>query len=227
MPGLGIDVTLKGGALDSVQSLAAGLAPARLNPIVGRAARNTYREHLFGINSQRPNALGGARTNFYAGAARGTHFRVEGDGVIVSINQVGIGLRYYGGTVKPRTKKYLTIPAIPEAHGKRASEFSGLRFAIVFDQSAGSNGLYRPALVQGAATLIATRRGRDGARRSRAIGERQHRVVYWLAKQATSKPDPTVLPRPELVQAQAIRAVEAYAKLLWDRRNPPKNGASD
>lgn len=224
MPGLGFNISIRGNAPESVQALKAGLAPAQLNPIVGRAARNVYREHLFGLNDQRPNALGGARTNFYAGAARATQFRVEGDHVIVSINQVGIALRYFGGTVKPVVKKYLTIPAIPEAHGKRASEFTGLHFSVEKNPKFG--GALMPCLVEGARSLLRTRRVK-GSPKVFFAGEQQRRVVFWLVRSATFKPDPTVLPYPELVESRAAEAVNSYAKLLWERQQPPSNGGDN
>ena len=214
MSGLGIEIRVKDGATGTVANLRAGLQPAQVNPIVGRSARNTYREHLFGLNNQRANALGGPRTNFYASAARGTQFRVQGSEVIVSINQVGIALRYFGGTVRPRTKKYLTIPAVPEAHGKRASEFPGLHFAFELHPKFH---VLMPCLVQGAASLLGLRRSK-GTVRARFIGERHRRVIFWLVKSATFQADDTVLPHPELVEAQAVRALGDYVKLLMQRR---------
>lgn len=218
--GLSIAVDLRGNAPEAVRALGQGLQPARLQPVAGRAARNVIRTHLLGVNRTRPNALGGPRTNFYASAARGTQFRVQGDTVIVSINQVGIALRYFGGTVRPRLRKYLTIPAIPEAHGKRASEFNGLSFAF---ERHPRFGVMMPALVQGAASLLGFRRGPRGTR-ARFIGERRRRVVFWLVKSATFKADPTVLPHDEQIAAAAASAINDYARLLWQRRQPPAPG---
>lgn len=224
MSGIAIQISLDS-ATPAVQSLRAGLAPDQVNPIIGRSARNTYRTHLFGIDGQRANKLGGARTNFYASAARATQFRVQGDLVIVSINQVGIGLRYFGGTVRPKVKKYLTIPAVAEAHGKRASEFPELKFALVPDPKTGR---LRAALVRRGAnivSLISTRRA--GGRTITSRREAGAYVMFWLVKQATFQPDPSVLPYPELVEAEAARAVDAYAKLLWERRNPSPAGGDN
>lgn len=199
-------------ATPALQRMAAAVQPGRLQAIIGRSAANTYKQHLLGLNQTRANALGGPRTNFYAAAARGTSFRVVGDDVVVSISSVGIRQRYFGGTIKPKTTKYLTIPAIPEAHGKRASEFQGLRFAIVPDEQ----GRQRPALVQGAQTLIRGRRSKGGVR-FRAIGEIRERVVFWLARSVTQQPDPTVLPYTELVETRVQRDVAAYLQLQIDR----------
>ena len=49
-----------------LRALSRGLQPDRLFPIIGRSGEDTIREHRFGLNQTRPNALGGQRTNFYA-----------------------------------------------------------------------------------------------------------------------------------------------------------------
>lgn len=210
MPGLAFTIAITGTAPDSVRMLAAGLAPERLNPIVGRSARNTYREHLFGLNGQKANRLGGPRTNFYTGAGRATQFRVEGDHVIVSINQVGIAQRYFGGTIKPKTKKFLTIPARAEAHGHRASEFD---LVVLFNRS-GPYALAKRRQARSSRGFIGPGIGRGAE------------VMFWLVKSVTQQPDPTVLPYPELVGAQAARAVDKYATRLWARQPPSTGGDS-
>lgn len=210
MAGLGIEISLRGDAPESVQALKAGLAPARLQPIVGRAAHQVYRKHLVGLNSARPNALGGTRTNFYTSAARGTQFRIQGDYVIVSINQVGIALRYFGGTVRPKVKKFLTIPARAEAHGKRASEFD----LVVLWNRTGPYALARRRDLRAglARDFVGPGRGRGAE------------VLFWLVKEVTQRADPTVLPDQLEVESAAAAAVNAYAQLLWARKNPgPQN----
>lgn len=123
---IGIRIAVTDTATPALRRLHAGLQPARLAPIIGRSARNAAREHLFGKDAA-GNRLGGRRTHYYGTAARGTNFTTEGDTVVVSIPQLGIRQRYYGGTIKPKTAKYLTIPVHPAAYGKRAREFSDLR----------------------------------------------------------------------------------------------------
>lgn len=130
--GLSIEAKVKGEEkLAEVNRIIDGLEGVNINPVFGRAAVNVTREHLFKRNATHANRLGGARTNFYAGAARGTQFEVRPDGFVLGIDQVGIRQRYQGGTITPKQAKYLTIPMSAAAHGKRAREFSDLKFAIV------------------------------------------------------------------------------------------------
>lgn len=208
---LAVFIDLKDDATPVVRALGRAVEPARLKPIVGRAGVNCYRAHLFEANASRPNLLGGTRTNYYAGAARSTHFDVLADGVLISVNQIGLRLHVLGGTVKPVVKKFLTIPARSEAHGKRAGEFNGL--FIVFGKSG------RPiALARAAQSLIGFRR--DGnrsvvgvSRRGSAGGE----ILFWLVDSVTVRPDPSLVPDDVKLYAAISTAVDAYLQLQMDR----------
>jgi hypothetical protein len=222
MPGIGFNIDVRDRATPAVRALVGGMRPQQLQPLLGRSARNLTVSHLRAVDAARPNKLGGERTNFYARAADATQFRVEGDFVIVSINHVGIGLRYFGGTVRPRTRKYLTIPASAEAHGKRASEFPDLKFAIVPDPKTGRA---RAALVRRGAnevSLIRTVRvrGRNVVRRAeQAVGY----VVFWLVRETTHQPDPSVLPTQQEFADHLGNDVAEYARLLVARSQGDRN----
>ncbi|MDD2763485.1 MAG: hypothetical protein PHE83_05865 [Opitutaceae bacterium] len=202
----------------SARALQRGLQPDRLFPIIGRSGVNTIREHLFGLNQTRPNALGGPRTNFYAAAARGTHFDVAADGAQISINQVGIAQRYFGGAISPRKAKYLTIPARAEAYGKRAGEFPDL--VVLW----GRHGPY--ALARAAQSAVSFRRGRDGRYKLIKGGARGGEVLFWLVKSATQPPDETVLPSDEAMRDQLDRDVGSYVQRLHRRGADTTGGAS-
>lgn len=177
-----LSITVSGTGADVPAQVVANLAPEVAGPVAGRAAVNLIRRHLFTLNGERANSLGGRRTSFYAGAGRATSFAVRGDTVVVSINQRGIAQRYFGGTIRPKTKKFLTIPAHPDAHGKRAGEFGALE--LVFG-------------AQGQAIGLARREP------GRAFGE----ILFRLVRSVTQRPDPTVLPAPTEIRVAAGTAV--------------------
>jgi len=208
--------------------MAQRLEPHRLLNVMGRAATNLVREHLFDRNKENPNKMGGERTGYYASAARATHFDVSGDGVTISINQVGIALHYYGGTVTPgahassfsgKPTQYLTIPARAEAYGHRASEFSDL---IVLW---GKNGPY--ALARAVSTAISFVRPRnfkagDALKAGHYLtvksrGEQGGEIMFWLVKKATIQPDPDVLPSAEEFEAAMSDAVSELLSTLSER----------
>lgn len=213
-------VEVTGDALATVQRARLILSPARINPVIGRAATNTFIAHLRGVDASRPNALGGRRTHYFNGAARSTSFALKGDDqVIVSINQVGIRQRYFGGRITPKTAKFLTIPATPEAYGKRAREFADLKFAIVPGKG--------PALVLFSArkteTIKTKQLGRfkneDKTTVSTRVTGGDMKVMFWLRKSVTQKPDPTIIPYPEVVGAAVAKAVNETVTRAVRRQN--------
>jgi hypothetical protein len=155
-----------------------------------------------------PNKLGAPSTGYWESAAQGTSSRLVSDTTAnVSVNQVGIRLHLLGGTVRPVTRKYLTIPAIAEAHGKRATEIPGL---FVLRNKAGFP--------------CALARHEPGHGKSDFEGV----VIYfWLVKSAKHRPDPTVLPSTAVLgQALRRRATAYYQRELQKAARGQKGGAN-
>lgn len=194
------------------RAVAGALAPKQLNPIIGRSAVGTFRKHLFEVNRTRPNALGGTRTGFYASAARGTSFALVGDSVVVTVSSVGIRQRVLGGTIRPKTAKFLTIPVAPEAHGKRAREFGSL--VLVFGPGGRPIALATP---EANVTVFRKKRGTQ-ERIGKSLGKRAGTILFRLVKSVTQRPDPTVIPNVAAVQAGVARDAGAYLDRLIARQ---------
>lgn len=210
---LAYQFTVSGHGLTAGARVKAALHPRRVGAVAGRAATNVLRAHLFARNADKPNALGGKRTNYYAQAARSTSYAFDGDdAVVVSINQIGIRLRYYGGTVKPRTAKFLTIPVAPEAHGKRAREFGNLE--LVF----GEGGQPIALATKGDRRVQITANAK-GKLVKKVVGRRGV-ILYRLAKSATFAADPSVLPLPDVLMGGVISAINIHV----DRALQPPPG---
>ena len=178
MYGLGINVTDE--ATPILNRIPRALREEVL-PIIGRAASGEVRSHLFELDRERPNAMGARRTHFYARAARATNYRLQAGGVVVSINHLGLALRFFGGTVKPVNAKALTIPAAPEAYGRRAREFGDLK-PFLFTPRPG-------------------RKAFGGLKRGKG---RDAKVLYWFVREMEYSGDETVLP----TAAQIADAIE-------------------
>jgi hypothetical protein len=195
--------------LDEVNPLLSRLksaAQAQGLVLVGaRAASSLVKKHLFELNQQR-HRYG---RNYYAQAARSVNVANTSHGAAINITQIGIRQRLFGGTITPKTRKYLTIPADPEAYGKRASEFFDLDFAMAMDP----NGRIRPALVRRASTVVqfSKRKKKDGSIKTgfRATALRGGEVMFWLVRRVTQAPDPTVLPYNEHMTAVAVEAIKS------------------
>jgi len=168
--------------IEGLEKVERSLRDATLANAAGGAVARLLQDH-FRERNQRGNRLGGARTNYWASAAKAVHWKADSDGATVTVSHIGIGHHYYGGTIKPVNAKYLTIPAVAKAHGRRAREFDNLS-AIIFRK--GSLG----ALVE---------KSKDGTR---------HTVVYWLVKSAAKRPDPAVLPTDREVASTALKAIK-------------------
>lgn len=192
---LAIRQTISALKLPNVKRLKTSLELPAMQQVVGRSAVNTIRNHLFALDANRANELGGRRTHFYARAARSTSFKPIDNGVVVTISQRGMAQRRFGGKIKAVKSKYLTIPAHPDAHGRSAREFNNLE--VIF----GKRGAV--GLMQRRASTLKNRR-RKGARKKPIKGK----VLYWLVKETKrQKADPTVLPTRREIRNDVVKAL--------------------
>lgn len=203
--------------LERVQSAAAQRGLALVG---GRAVATLVRTHLVNLNASR-HKFG---RNYYAQAARSTHVRAVVGGAAVSITQVGFRQRLLGGPIRPGAgKKFITIPAIPEAYGTRAGEWTGLKVAKAYDPK---RGYLRWALVRVTAAATVTV-GLTGKIRKKdfkkvTIGE----PVFWLVRSVTQQADPSVLPYAEQMNARATDAMRDYLIMVARRQAGPIGGTT-
>jgi len=212
MSGLAIEISIRDTATLALRALKAGIKPARLQRPAGAAVTQLFRNHFTALNAARANQMGGTRTNFYAGAARSTSWQPVPDGLVIAVNKQGIRQRFFGGTINAKPGKALTIPADPAAYGKRAREFNNLHVAIF----KGSTGNAIGALFTNAATNISI-----GKRGVKAKSSTIERVMYWLVKSVTQRPDPTVLPTDAAITGAALTGMRQYIAAIVARRSQP------
>lgn len=210
MTGISIQIT-RDTATPLMDRIKSEATQAGLSLVMGRAVGNLWRDWLYDLNAERHKH----GRNYYAQAADSVTVTATPDGVKITASQIGFRQRRYGGEIRPKGgRKYLTIPATPEAYGRRAGEFGDLDFAFVMDE----NGAIRPALVRRASTLLkySRRKRKDGSVsiNVRAGEEIERKVYYWLVKKVTQQPDPSVLPPDSLIVAYAREAaVRRIARL--------------
>ncbi len=204
---LTLNIAVQDRATPVIHQLDAKLVGDAAKHSAGQSVMRQILDHLTALDEERPNALGGRRTHFYGKAGKSTSYETTDTGAMVSISSVGIAQRYFGGEIKPGPgKKYLTIPARAEAHGRRAGEFNNLQ--ILF----GRNGPY--ALAERDSMELRRRRmtkrkgGVKAVRRWFAHGaEPGGGIFFWLVKSVTQQPDPTVLPEVSAMEETAMSAV--------------------
>ena len=212
-PVISIHISTSDLATPVLRRLASGLQPARLAPVAGRAGRNAVREHLFARDAT-ANRLGGRRTHYYGQAARSTHFTVEGNSVVIAVTQIGIRQRFYGGVIKPKKAKLLTVPVHPAAHGKTAREFD---LEIVF----GPGGL-PIALATKSTRAVSITQTKSGRIVKRSIG-RFGEIMFLLLPYVTQKEDKTTLPSMPALAAAIRPELDKYIATLTARTQGAAN----
>lgn len=105
-------------ALDELKERIEGIAS-----VVGESAQLVLMEHLAakdasGASHKTAQKLGAEPSGLYADFARAISHAIGTDDVTLSIDHAAAAMHYYGGTVKPVNKKYLTIPVSGAAYGK-------------------------------------------------------------------------------------------------------------
>ena len=207
-----IAILLKSDVLAKISEKAVKLGRTSETAMVGaQAAANLVRDHLFALDAERPNQLGGPRTHFYANAAKSvTTPEPDGPDATFTITQIGLAQRWLGGEIKPgggtssvtgNPTKYLAIPARAEAYGKTPGEFNDLEF-----RKTATGGLLVESLQTGVSIGRRTRHGRTVTRGNEAGGL----VMFWLVTSVNQKPDPTVLPTEQEMGDEAARHMESH-----------------
>ncbi len=197
-------ISIRDNATPAVQAMLDRCKPDALNQIAGRAGANTFRTWFRNLNTARPNAIGGKRTNFYGKAATAVGHESADGGAVVYTQHTGVNYQRYGGVLKPSGRisaatgkpiRNLIRAASPAAHGRLPSEFGNLTFAFSLD-----GGRWRPSLVQSETETKAVGKVRkDGTRRQKVV-RKLGEIMYWLMKQAKKDPDDDVFPPSDLVR---------------------------
>lgn len=207
-----------------VQGLPAMIRGDGLKRAMGRGVANAIRMHFAGLNQTRPNKMGWRRQNYWAQAARSvSQPKLVKDGLVVSINQPGIGARYLGPTtIRPVAAKTLAIPAQEEAYGTRPRDarWAGL---LAFKMVGGRH----MALVATENFMRVVTKGKRAGQRVRAAAEKAtagaFEVVFWLRRKVTIQQDKSVLPTETELRTAAVSAANDYvaAKLADPRAGGP------
>jgi hypothetical protein len=184
---MSLEVVLKD-EVSEVVSVLAKLLDGEDETLLEAAAAGTaeaVRSHIEKRNDT-PNKLGGTRTNYWNDVAASTFYRVTAPDFTVGVDHVGAALHYYGGTVKPLQSKFLTIPADPIAHGRRAREFGNLQ-PVMFGRNLG-------ALID--------------------AEQEEFTPIFWLVPEANIRADKSILPTDNDLVAAATAAAEDALEAL-------------
>lgn len=172
-----------------MQTLATRLKnPSGLLMVVGREAGNRLKAHYRMKERTEPNKLGGPRTHFWRDVANAVNQPqlAGGEGVRIQISHPAIAQKIHGGVIRAKAAGALTIPLVPEAHGRRASTYeaeTGFKLFVVRKP----NGAFLAAAADG-----------------------EIRFIYALRQSVNQDPDPTALPPEEEFSAALVARAEKY-----------------
>lgn len=168
-----------------------------------RAIAGLLQSHLRTLDTQRHRT---GRRHFYREAADSVTLAESSTGGVLSITKVGFAQRLYGGVIKAKNKKFLTIPAIPEAENTLATEWSGLRPGLAYDPKLGS---LRLALIRASPSsrVTITRKGTVDHTHLSTLTATQ--PIFWLVREVSQKRDPSVLPTNRDMADTALAAMTA------------------
>lgn len=215
-------INIQENATPGLELMRANVTPHRLAAEIGpRVTRLVQRNFL--KKERAGNSMGWPSQHFYARAAEATNWQ-EGFGfVMISVNQIGVRQRLIGGVIKPVNAKMLTMPATADAYGKRAGEFSNLKFGFALDPESGK---MRPALVEKEGTVSGAdtshkwvRDSKTGkykeiitkAKKGKALATGKI-AIFWLLASANQKPDPTVMPSDDEFQGAMDESVDTLLR---------------
>lgn len=155
------------------QLRAALVSDEEIGATIGFAGEALFKRHLIEEGYVgRINALGGTSTGFWRSVHDSIGNEPAGDAsAIVYVLHRGYRLRLEGGEVRPVTRKALSIPVHPSAHGLNASEYPQPLIYISDDAGATVAGLWT--------------KGEDGT-----LGD----LIYVLRTKTTHPADPEAAP---------------------------------
>ena len=182
-----------------------------------RGLANLLRDHFAEMDATRPNRMGWDRQHFWSDV-RGTVQNpvIFADQASVSIDHVAFRQKLEGGEIVPVHGEFLTIPALDESYGKRAREFSDLKFGFAPDPETGD---LRPALVAQRGTATYIQRG-PRAKKYKAVAEEVGLVaLFWLVRRVVQAATPGALPTEEEMLAAALAGAEEWAAAIIAQPN--------
>jgi hypothetical protein len=224
MSGMSV-LILRDTASAMVRNLGRALDVEGLRIVIGRAEQRLFRDHLYALNSTRHRYGRG----YYRQAADSVTFQAN-PRLAIGISQIGMRLRLEGtdglpgGRLRPRPgKRFLTIPAAPEAQGKLAGEFDNLKVRMAINPKTGR---LQRALVRGASSALrlSRRKAKDGSIKwTVKPGEVRPVVMFFLAASVYQKPDRSVLPSDEQIVDTALTTVDRRLARLGGESSAPQS----
>lgn len=173
--------------------------PQAMLKVLGRTAVRELTRHFNAKDTAEPNRLGGKRTHFWNDVADSVgQPAISSHAATVTIAHPAYSHKLTGGKISAKKAGSLTIPLIPEAHGRYASVFEGATGSKLF--------------------LYKAKSGKKNTFLARSEGNGLE-LVYLLAKSVNQNPDKTAFPDEGTLSTAIQQQAEAFIQRELNRRN--------
>lgn len=162
---------------------------------------------LAGTRHATADRLGATPTGHLSQAAQSVVSSGTDEAATISVTSPGIQRAFGDVIIRPKSGKYLTIPATAEAYGRRARSFNDLRIAFFGGKL---------ALVKAEQSSLAdrSRSGFDYENRAPMQTAGRAPIYYWLKKMVTQKQDRSLLPSDQDYAAAALQGIKNFVRML-------------
>lgn len=187
-----------------------------IHSAIRQDAEELVKGHLEALNSRSPN------TGYYAKASAGVNSRADAQSATIIIQAAGIGLRRWGGVVKPgrnissktgQPTKAIAVPTsyVPITNQNRARPIDMPMLAFVPNRKGGDTTGY---LIEGERKLR-----KEGKNKGKyvTVPKQGGRMMYVLRKRTTHAADASVLPTDAELQAVAVQAIQDLLNTFNDQ----------
>jgi hypothetical protein len=163
----------------------------------GKQLEIDLRDH-FSARNQEPNKQGWPKKNFWAGIAEATALASVSDNeATVSVSDPAINQKVFGGTIKPKPGRNLTIPQNAEAYTAGSPRNLPANFLRLLVTRSG-----KVYLVENDPNLRP--RGKKGYKPGMSFAGR---FWYRLVPSVTQAPDPRALPEESYLEGSVMSAI--------------------
>lgn len=191
-----LQITVDDQVTPSLHRLQAGLiSPRDLNELMATAVAEEIRVHMLDMGDYRhatASRLGAKPTGHFQKIAAAVESHANDSEAYITVpSWSGLSRAFRDVTIEPTSgKKWLTIPATAAAYGRRAGDFSDLKFVPL---------------------------GKDlAALMTRAKSDAKMTPVFWLKKRIFQKQDRSLLPSDELLGNVVEDAAIVWMRVMID-----------
>jgi hypothetical protein len=197
-------IQVRDNATPDMRAKMAAITPQRLNSFIGPAVALRLKRNFLAMPH---NRRGWTPANFYPDAARSTNWQPVPEGVLVSVNKIGVRQRYYGGEIHAVNAGSLTIPVAEEAYGHTARDFDNLVVVCIPGKGCW---LAKKTFEEQPSAVKGRRRG-PGKRafQGPALSPMRQRLqfMFRLVKSVEQEPNPDVLPGDDEIKETVATAI--------------------